>query len=87
MTKDQTREYYLDTARVMAFQSILSEIVRQHGISEDQFQSLLQRKVNYYVMKCLQMIEDKDPNYAAALQILNEDELQADLELPSIFPS
>ena len=87
MTKDQTREYYLDTARILAFQSVLSELVHQHGISENQFQLLFQRKVNYYMMKCLQKIEDKDPNYAAALQILNEDELQADLELPQLFPS
>lgn len=85
MNQEEIREYYLDTARFLAIQSTLRELAGQFGISELRFEQQFQRKVDYYMMKCLQMIEDKDPTHAAHLQILSEDELQADSELPLIF--
>ena len=81
------REYFLDTARLMAITSTLSELIGRHGISDNQFQLLFQRKVNHYMMKCHQMNEDKDPNFAAAYKTLREDELLSDSELPLFFPS
>jgi hypothetical protein len=86
MTQKEFKEYYLDTARILAIQSTLIELVGRHGISEDQFRPLFQRKVDHYMMRILQTIEDTDPNHAAALQILSEDELLAESELPLFFP-